>query len=412
MTPRNLSRRLVAMLVVAVAITAAAPPAWSQRDGGRSGDRVQPPTELLREYPFRQGRLRSQDERSDTRRAADTRSSQPPLAERAAEGAESGWLVIWVVIGLAALLSLGLIGSRVLRPSADGNGHVPEAPPPPAHPAVASRQPLRSPAARGHRGRKGPAPRNSYAVVNQKGGVGKTTVSLALGAAAVRRGKRVLLLDLDPQASATSVLGVDGDDRPTLTQVMLEVDCPLSEAIRPTGWGLDLAPADRGLRSADSGIATLDEPVLPRQLETVGEYDLMLMDCPPNLAVLTINALAAASRALIVTEPTFLALHAMEELLDTVRDVAANQNPSLELAGVVLNRVETTAEHKQSVAEVEETFGSKVWEPHVPRRAILQDAMRRGQPPQDLQSHSHYATEVAEIFDALALRVEATQVKS
>jgi chromosome partitioning protein len=124
----------------------------------------------------------------------------------------------------------------------------------------------------------------------------------------------------------------------------------------------------------------------------------MLMDCPPNLGALTINALAAASRALIVTEPTFLALHEMEELLDTLRHVAAEQNPSLELAGVVLNRVETTAEHKQSVAEVEETFGSKVWEPHVPRRAILQDA--------------HYATEVAEIFDGLAVRIEASRVKS
>jgi chromosome partitioning protein len=410
MAPQSLSVRLVVMLVVCVAITAAAPAAWSQRDGGR-GDRVQPPTELLREYPFRQGRLRSHDERSDTRQA-DAGSSQPPLAERAVEGAERGWLVIWVVLGLAALLSLWLIGGRVLRPSADGKGHVPEAQPPQPHPAVASRRLPRSPAARGHRGGNGPAPQNSFAVVNQKGGVGKTTVSLALGAAAVRRGRRVLLLDLDPQASATSVLGADVDDRPTLTQVMLEIDCPLSEAIRPTGWGLDLAPADRGLRSADSGIATFDEPVLPRQLKTVGEYDLMLMDCPPNLGALTINALAAASRALIVTEPTFLALHAMEELLDTLRHVAAKQNPSLELAGVVLNRVETTAEHRQSVAEVEETFGSRVWEPHLPRRAILQDAMRRGEPPQDLKSHSHYATEVAEIFDGLAERIEATRVKS
>lgn len=410
MAPQSLSVRLVVMLVVGLAITAAAPAAWSQAEGGRSGDRVQPPTELLREYPFRQGRLRSQDERSDARQA-DAGSSQPPLAERAAEGAERGWLVIWLVVGLAALLSLVLIGGRVLRPSAAGKGPVPEAQPPQPYPAVASRRPPRSPAARGHHGGNGPAPQNSYAVVNQKGGVGKTTVSLALGAAAVRRGRRVLLLDLDPQASATSVLGAEVDDRPTLTQVMLEVDCPLSEAIRPTGWGLDLAPADRGLRSADSGIATFDEPVLARQLKTVGEYDLMLMDCPPNLGALTINALAAASRALIVTEPTFLALHAMEELLDTLRHVAAEQNPSLELAGVVLNRVETTAEHKQSVAEVEETFGSKVWEPHVPRRAILQDAMRRGEPPQDLQSHSHYATEVAEIFDGLAVRIEASRVK-
>ena len=216
----------------------------------------------------------------------------------------------------------------------------------------------------------------------------------------------MLLLDLDPQASATSVLGADLDERATMTGVMLNHDCTLAEAVSATGWGLDLAPADRALRSADSGVAADADPVLPRQLETVGDYDLMLIDCPPNLGALTINALAAASQALVVTEPTFLALHAMEELLGTLHDVAAEQNPSLELAGVVLNRVETTAEHKCSMAELEETFGSQVWEPHIPKRAILQDAMRLGVPPQALQSHSHYAIEIAEIFDALAVRLE------
>jgi chromosome partitioning protein len=412
MAPKGISVRFLAVMVVAASTTVAAPAAWSQGDGGRSGDRVQPPTELLREYPFHQGRLESRDGRRDTR-LADARSSQPPLAERApGEGGEGGWLWIWVVLGLATLVSLVLIRGRVLRPSAGGRGHAPDAAPAPPSPTVASREPPRSPAARGHRSEEGPPPKNSYAIVNQKGGVGKTTVSLALGAAAARRGSRVLLLDLDPQASATSVLGADADDRPTLTEVMLGGDSQLGQAVRPTGWGLDLAPANRGLRAADTGMAMGDEPILRRKLRTVGEYDLTLMDCPPNLGTLTINALAAASRAVIVTEPTFLALHAMEELLDTLRDVAAEQNPSLELAGVVLNRVETTAEHKQSVAEVEETFGSKVWEPHVPRRAILQDAMRRGVPPQELKSHSHYATEIAEIFDALAGRIEAIQVKS
>jgi chromosome partitioning protein len=249
-------------------------------------------------------------------------------------------------------------------------------------------------------------------VVNQKGGVGKTTVSLALSAAAVRRGSRVLLLDLDPQASATSVLGADGGDGPTLTNVMLNGDCPLNKAVRQTKWGLDLAPADRWLRWADSGIAPDGAAVLPRQLDTVSDYDLLLIDCPPSLGALTINALAAASGALVVTEPTFLALHAMEELLDVLHDVAEAQNPSLKLAGVVLNRVETTAEHRNSVAEVEGTFGSTLWQPHIPKRAILQDAMRMGVPPQDLESHSHYATEVAEIFDALAVRIETTKLKA
>jgi chromosome partitioning protein len=140
--------------------------------------------------------------------------------------------------------------------------------------------------------------------VNQKGGVGKTTVSLTLGAAAVRRGRRVLLVDLDPQASATTVLGADVNDRPTMTNVMVKLDCSLGEAVRSTPWGLDLAPADRMLRPADSGITTGEQAVLLQQLETVGEYDLTLIDCPPSLGTLTISALVATSGALIVTEPT------------------------------------------------------------------------------------------------------------
>ena len=516
MASTNVSARLAVGLVACAALMAAVPATRAQRDGERSGDRVQPPTELLKEYPFRQGRLRSR-ERSDARQA-DAGSSELPLSEPAVEDKDRGWMVIWLVFGVAAaLLALGLVGRRVVRTAASGQSQVPEpesrlaSPPaalrpapgsrtasfprrragrrptnawerqrterspeaslaPPAkggpsnRPAVhdppalkqhivdmrASGMTLRAiadrlnaegvPTPRGgqkwrpssvqaaagyHRppqpraARYGGLPhggarggRSCFAVVNQKGGVGKTTVSLALGAAAVRRGRHVLLLDLDPQASATSVLGAEFDDRPTMTDVMLNHDRTLAEAVSATGWGIDLARADRALRSADSGIAADADPVLPRQLETVGDYDLMLIDCPPNLGALTINALAAASHALVVTEPTFLALHAMEELLDTLHDVAAEQNPSLELAGVVLNRVETTAEHKHSVAELEDTFGSQVWEPHVPKRAILQDAMRLGVPPQDLQSHSHYAIEIAEIFDALAVRVEAIRVKS
>ena len=400
MARENASARLVVVLVVCGAFAAAGgQPAWAQRDGKRSGDRVQPPTELLKEYPFRQGRLRSRGRSNAGERA---RVAQVPVAEPSSE--TNAWGTIApVILGATLVLLLGTVGLRAARATAGGSGNEP-APSrtPPPRPSGGSRFP-RHPAGR--------RPKNSYAVVNQKGGVGKTTVSLTLGAAAVRRGSRVLLVDLDPQASATSVLGANVDDQPTMTDVMVR-RCALGEAVRPTEWGLDLAPADRVLRSADSGILGSDEAVLPRQLEAVGDYDLMLIDCPPSLGTLTINALAATSRALIVTEPTFLALHAMEELLDTLRDVAAEQNPSLELAGVVLNRLEATAEHKHSVADLEDTFGSQVLEPHVPKRAILQDAMRRGVPPQDLESHSHYATEIAEIFDALAVRIEAIQVKS
>lgn len=406
------SLKFVSVLTVCGTITASGPAAWSQTERERSGDRVQPPTELLEEYPFRQGRLRSRAERPNARQT-DAGSARLPLGQPAADGADRDWMVMWLVLGgAAALLSLGLVGRRVVRRTAGAQGSVPETEASRPSPLPARRPPSPTPAPQVGTDREGLRPKNCYAVVNQKGGVGKTTVSLALSAAAVRRGRRVLLLDLDPQASATTVLGGNVDERPTVTDALRNVDCPLSKAVRPTEWGLDLAPADRSLRLADSGTAPDDEAVLPRQLETVGDYDLLLIDCPPSLGGLTINALAAASHALVVTEPTFLALHAMEELLDTLRDVTAAQNPSLQLAGVVLNRVETTAEHKNSVAEVEGIFGAQLWEPHIPKRAILQDAMRLGVPPQDLQSHSHYATEIAEIFDALAVRIEAVQVKS
>jgi chromosome partitioning protein len=412
MARANISTRLVVAALLVCGASAAAEQSAAAQRSEPSGDRMQPPTELLEEYPFRQGRLRSRDGPSGRR--ADAGSAELPVRGPATEGGDGAWPVIWLVFGvLTALLVLGLIGRRVARTNAGGHGQIPEPDPRLASPPVVLRPAPRLRAGRFARGRAVRRPENSYAVVNQKGGVGKTTVSLTLGAAAVRRGSRVLLLDLDPQASATSVLGADVHDGPTMTDVMLpQVDCTLGDAVRPTGWGLDLAPADRLLRAADTPIAISDEDVLPRQLETVGGYDLMLFDCPPSLGTLTINALTAASRALVVTEPTFLALHAIEELLDTLRVVAVSQNPSLELAGVVLNRVETTAEHKRSVAELEDTFGLQVIDPHVPKRAILQDAMRRGVPPQDLQSHSHYAIEIADIFNALAVRLEQIQLKS
>lgn len=389
--------RLVVLVLCGALATAAAQPAWAQRDGDRSGERVKPPTELLREYPFHQGRL--------PRRERSTAGERGRPARVAPEGPSSGGIpwnaIVPVILGTTLLLVLATLGLRARRRTVPGVG---QEQPPGGTPAPAGSQSTRF-----NRGRR---PRNSYAIVNQKGGVGKTTISLTLGAAAVRRGRSVLLVDLDPQASATTVLGAWVEHGPTMADVMVRRDCALEEAVRPTEWGLSVAPADRGLRAADRGDTTAYQAVLPRQLEMAGEYDLVLIDCPPNLGTLTIDALAATSRALVVTEPTALALHAMEELVDTVRHVAAEINPSLELAGVVLNRVETTAEHRHSAAELQDMFGSRLWEPQVPKRAILQDAMRLGVPPQDLQTHSHYATEIAEIFDALALRVEATRVKS
>jgi chromosome partitioning protein len=394
---RSVTARVLVALAICVSIAIGAEAASGQeRDRDR---RVQPPTKLLREYPFRQGVLRS-GERPQARPA------QAPVPDPSADTGASRWiLILMVAMGAAALLALGIAGRRLIRTNAGPRG--PQTPEPsPAAPPDAAVAPGQ---ARSHR------PRNSraacrYAVVNQKGGVGKTTVSLTVGVAAARRGSRVLVVDLDPQASATTVLARGASDLPTVADAMLNpASCSLDATVVPTEWGLDLAPSARALRSAETPRDSDEEGVLAEQLDTVGDYDLMLIDCPPSLGFLTHEALGAVSRALVVTEPTYLALQAIDELVDTMQDVSAERNPSLALGGVVLNRVETTAEHKRSVAEVGQVFGSRVLEPHVPKRAVLQDAMRHGVPPQDLPSH--YADEIAELFDALAEQLEAVPVK-
>jgi chromosome partitioning protein len=386
-------------LLVAVAIcapVAVGPEAASAQDRDR---RVQPPTELLREYPFQQGKLRSR-ERSQPRPA------QTPVADTTADAGGGRWLlVLLVAMGAAGLLALGVAGRRLTQAKAAGGGAPPPEPPPPA-PEPPAAAPRPAPSHNPHKSRRA----CSYAVVNQKGGVGKTTVSLTVGVAAARRGSRVLIVDLDPQASATTVLAPGRSDRPTVADAMRNpAACSLDEAVVSTDWGLDLAPSARALRSLETRRDGGEAGVLAEQLDTIGDYDLTLIDCPPSLGFLTTEALGAVSRALVVTEPTYLALQAIDELVDTLRDVSAERNPSLALAAVVLNRVETTAEHKRSLAEVEQVFGARVLEPHIPKRAVLQDAMRQGVPPQDLPSH--YAEEIAELFDALAEQLEAVPAK-
>jgi len=408
----RLTVQLVAVGLAWMGIGAAQPVA-AQRDDEQDRARVQPPTELLKEYPFEQGRLRSRD-RSQGRTAGEAAGAATAESDSAEDTSNGNWLTLALVLSAAtALVVLGAAGRRLLPATAgprrqgskrDTAPSEPDVPPP--EPAPRAPRFKRHPE---HASGSGHRAGNTYAVANQKGGVGKTTVSLVLGVAATRRGSRVLLVDLDPQASATMVLGAS-DSRPTLADVLREpAACSLADTVVSTEWGLDLAPAERALRDIDTGRPADNHASLTRQTDALAEYDLVLIDCPPNLGALTIDALTTASRALVVTEPTFLAAHALEELLDSIHRVTDHQNPSLELAGMVLNRAETTAEHKRSLADLEGRFGSQVWRPYIPKRAVLQDAMRQGVPPQDLRSH--YAEEITELFAALAARLELSRVK-
>lgn len=219
-----------------------------------------------------------------------------------------------------------------------------------------------------------------FAFANQKGGVGKSTVTVALAAALARRRVRSLVIDLDPQASLTKLLGIETDGRRTVADALLEPErFSLRDARRGTTWGFDVAPAETALASREVRRSTGDEFLLRRQLEELDACGVVLIDCPPSLGLLTLNALVAASRLVIVTEPTFLALQGIDELLETQRLVRRHYNPDLELAGVIVNRAERTVEHRASVREIVRCFGDGlVWRPHVPKRTVLQDAAREG----------------------------------
>ena len=249
-----------------------------------------------------------------------------------------------------------------------------------------------------------------YAFANQKGGVGKTTVTLGLAAALASQDLSVLLIDLDPQASATKVLGVDVEERHTVADVLLEPErFSLRDVVVRTDWGFDLAPAETALASRESRRATADEFILRRQLADVVGYDIALVDCPPSLGLLTLNALTAASRTVVVTEASFLALQGTAELLETHELVRAHYNRQLELGGVIVNRVERTVEHRDSVLEIERYFGADlVWQPLLPKRTAVQDATRRGVPVGELARRP--ARELASAFVTLAGRMEFTRV--
>ena len=247
---------------------------------------------------------------------------------------------------------------------------------------------------------------DTYVFANQKGGVGKTTITLGVAAALARRGARVLLIDLDPQASATKVLGVDIEERCSVADALLEPErYRLADAIAQTAWGFDAAPAETALASRESRRSTADEFVLRNQLDRLDGYDVVVVDCPPSLGVLTLNALAAASHLVIVTEPTFLALQGIEELLETHDLVRAHYNRQLSLAGVIVNRVEGTVEHRAGLEEIAGYFGPElVWSPHLPKRTVLQEGARRGVPLAELGGRA--ARELREGFAELADRIE------
>ncbi|HEY6319638.1 MAG TPA: AAA family ATPase [Acidimicrobiia bacterium] len=223
------------------------------------------------------------------------------------------------------------------------------------------------------------------AIANQKGGVGKTTTAVNLGAALAEAGYRLLVVDLDPQGNATTGLGLNPRDVSRSIYDVILNDLPLEDCVEPTSLkNLFVAPATIDLAGAEIElVAQMSRELrLRRAIDSVrDQYDLVLIDCPPSLGLLTVNGLAAADDVIVPIQCEYYALEGLGQLLRNVALVHANLNPSLEVRGIVLTMYDARTKLADQVeAEVREYFGPRVYQTVVPRTVRLSEAPSFGQP--------------------------------
>jgi cellulose biosynthesis protein BcsQ len=237
------------------------------------------------------------------------------------------------------------------------------------------------------------------AILNQKGGVGKTTVTLGLASAAAQAGQRVLVVDLDPQGSSTWVLGLD----PALVEsstaeVMGRL--PAAKAMVPSAWGGEvwLIPSSPRLLAKDHG----GSPQRFREaLHSVADqFHAVLIDCPPSLGALSTAGLTAADHAVIVVDPSALGLRGIGAVADLVDDVWDNHNPELELTGVIVNKVPPiSSEADRRYDELIRIVGKRaIWQPIIPHRVIVNQAIGERRP---VHAYGSRSADVADAFDLL-----------
>lgn len=240
------------------------------------------------------------------------------------------------------------------------------------------------------------------ALLNQKGGVGKTTVTLGLASAAAEAGQRVLVVDLDPQGSSTWVLGHDPtDDRPSTADVLSPGRAPLNVLMSHWGLEVDVVPSSPSLQDHEAG----KPKRLRRALHQVAdEYDAVLIDCPPSLGNLTMSGLIAADLALIIVEPAALGLRGIGSVADAIDEVWNTHNSDLELAGVIVNKVPAiSGEAERRYEELARIVGrTTIWQPSVPQRVIVNQAIGERRP---IHSYGARSADVSQAFDQLWVKL-------
>lgn len=223
-------------------------------------------------------------------------------------------------------------------------------------------------------------------IINQKGGVGKSTTAINLSAALGEMGKQILLVDLDPQGNTTSGLGVDkGQLRKCVYDVLLDDETSIEEVIIPDVCdGLDLVPATINLAGAE--VELVSEMARENRLRDSigsmrGKYDYIFVDCPPSLGLLTVNALVAADKLIIPIQTEFYALEGVTKLLESMKRVKTRLNPALDIFGILLTMYDgRTTLSRQVAAEVRTYFGKQVFETIIPRTVKLSEAPSYGIP--------------------------------
>lgn len=220
-------------------------------------------------------------------------------------------------------------------------------------------------------------------VINQKGGVGKTTTTVSLAAFIGKKRKKVLMIDLDPQGNATSGLGVDKGNIENSTYDVMVNDVAISDAIvESSAKNVDIVPTNINLAGAEVELvsAMSREQILKNALKEVQDnYDYVLIDCPPSLGILTINALTASNGIIIPIQGEYYALEGLTQLVDTVNIVKKKLNPDLGILGVVLTMFDRRTQLTRQVKEeVEKYFGEKVFKTLIPRNVRLAEAPSHG----------------------------------